>query len=88
MSINGKSTINANNSEALGMLELKKEQIVMVISRSRNLDTDASTSVKYALRNRTNACDRPPSDTFENQIDTKSLLTGNEKNPFFKNLAG
>jgi len=74
LSINGKSTIGANNKEAVGMLEQSRENITLVLSRSRNSAFATKVSNSLMLKSLP-ARDRPLSSIFENEIDTKSLLS-------------
>ena len=72
--ING-CTIGANNKEAVGMLEQSRENITLVLSRSRNSTFATKVSNSLMLKSLP-ARDRPLSSIFENEIDTKSLLSG------------
>ena len=67
--------IGANNKEAVGMLEQSRENITLVLSRSRNSTFAKKVSNSLMLKSLP-ARDRPLSSIFENEIDTKSLLSG------------
>ena len=74
--ING-CTVGANNKEAVGMLEQSRENITLVLSRSRNSTFATKVSNSLMLKSLP-ARDRPLSSIFENEIDTKSLLSGKD----------
>ena len=67
--------IGANNKEAVGMLEESRENITLVLSRSRNSTFATKVSNSLMIKSLP-ARDRPLSSIFENEIDTKSLLSG------------
>ena len=86
--ING--CIGANNKEAVGMLEQSRENITLVLSRSRNSTFATKVSNSLMLKSLP-ARDRPLSSIFENEIDTKSLLSGKDLKKtwmdYYENLA-
>ena len=59
------------------MLEQSRENITLVLSRSRNSTFATKVSNSLMLKSLP-ARDRPLSSIFENEIDTKSLLSGKD----------